>query len=67
MFHIVNIKVFIFQHLSWHIPIKDNPTKQSINDELFVKLYNDVLGLIENESYLHICYPLPHHPKPGNY
>ncbi|XP_025194261.1 FAST kinase domain-containing protein 5, mitochondrial [Melanaphis sacchari] len=51
------------EHLAWHIPTSNTLTKLSTNDKNFIKLYKELLSLFKNESYLHVCYPLPHHPK----
>lgn len=59
--------VFIFQHLAWHIPTSSSHAKPSVLDKVFLKLHRELVLLFKNESYLHFCYLLPHHPKCGNY
>ncbi|XP_001948198.2 FAST kinase domain-containing protein 5, mitochondrial [Acyrthosiphon pisum] len=52
------------EHLAWHIPTSSTMAKLGTNDKNFIKLYMELLSLFKNESsYLHVCYPLPHHPK----
>ncbi|XP_022161768.1 FAST kinase domain-containing protein 5, mitochondrial isoform X2 [Myzus persicae] len=52
------------EHLAWHIPTSSTMAKLGTNDKNFIKLYMELLSLFNNDpSYLHVCYPLPHHPK----
>lgn len=60
--------VFIFQHLAWHIPTSSSQiTKESTLDKIYLKLHSELVVLFKNESCLHACFPLPHHPKCGKY
>ncbi|CAH1731970.1 unnamed protein product [Aphis gossypii] len=51
------------EHLAWHIPTSSTVAKLGASDKNFIKLYKELLSLFKNEAYLHVCYPLPHHPK----
>ncbi|VVC42713.1 RAP domain [Cinara cedri] len=56
------LKVSCNEHLAWHIPISDKFPKQTVSVNNFLKLYREFVQLFKNEAYLHVCYPLPHHP-----
>ncbi|XP_050428140.1 FAST kinase domain-containing protein 5, mitochondrial [Adelges cooleyi] len=51
-------------HLAWHIPTSDNSNRLTYTDKFILKLHRELICLFIDESFLHICYPLPHHSKP---
>ncbi|XP_050533494.1 uncharacterized protein LOC126901202 [Daktulosphaira vitifoliae] len=51
-------------HGAWHIPTTTESNKMSHSDKFISKLYRELSCMFIDESFLHVCYPLPHHSKP---